>query len=150
MGILFHVNKILKYKVEIPSSAGRSEGKDLTLHHWCCSCRREKDTSHCAAPSWDSSAPSKEERLVPLCQVCPYSWMSRNEMTMRDTDRLQALSWSAGTPKPQHPVSAHTRVHGGHAWQGHLCSADNPPSSTGLHTACPNSAGTNFWVKGRM
>lgn len=31
-GILSHVNKTLKYGVEIPSITGQSEGKDLT---WC-------------------------------------------------------------------------------------------------------------------
>lgn len=82
-GILFHVNKILKYKVEIPSISEQSEGKDLT--HWCCSCKREWHTAHCAAPSWGNSAPSKEKGLVPLCQVCPYSWMSRNEIAMCDS-----------------------------------------------------------------
>lgn len=53
-----------------------------------------------------------------------------------------------GTAGPQHPLSTMAHVHGGHAWQGPICWGDNSLSSTGQHTACPNSAVTNSWEKG--
>lgn len=75
-GILFHVNKILEYMVEIPSTAEQPEAKDLP---WCLligaapAKENERHTAHCAAPSWGNSFPSKEKGLVPLYRVCPYS-----------------------------------------------------------------------------
>lgn len=147
MGILFQVNKILKYNVEIPSIAGQSEGQDLGAYSSVLLLqKRMAHTSHCAALSWGYSAPSREKGLVPCAESVPTPACQGTRLPW------VTLSWTAGTPSaghcwPQHPLSAEAHVHGGHAWQGPLCSGDNAPSSTGQHSKCPNSAGTNSWGK---
>lgn len=111
MGILFHVNKILKYKVEIPSIAGQSEGQDLGAYSSVLLLqKRMAHTSHCAALSWGYSAPSREKGLVPCaesvptpaCQGMRLPWVTLTPSWTAGTPRLWALQGLSTQSVPRH------------------------------------------------
>lgn len=147
-GILFHVNKILKYKLEIPSIAGQSEGKILLGAYSLVLLLQKR-----MAPSPLCSILLGQLRSHKGKGACPLmlSLSLLLEVKKWDCHAWQWLELECWDPKvlgragPQQLVSTKVHVHGGHAWQGPLCSGD-----TGQHTACPNPAGTSSWLKGRM
>lgn len=134
-GVLFHVNKILKYKVEIPSIAGQSEGKDLT---WClltgAAPAKENGTPPPVRhPAGAAQLPARKRGLSPCVESAPTPGCLEMRLpcvTLTDSKQECWDPKALGTAGPQHPVSAKAHVHGGHARQGPLCPGDNAPSST--------------------